>query len=391
MSLTPLHLQTALLNIKKSRVPDAAYRGHIFENSMKMLVEWWARDFFRVQKTGHIQSHTYEEIQRLLKSDDYEFDENYQLAYASFEGHEIIKSPKSLMKHTLMRSGSRDVSAQLFTALCRGLGIPARLVVSLQSVPWQANAGKPKQTGKKKSKPDTPVDSDEDMEEVIVPAVRDIKGKRRAVDLDGGYGVSDGSRSSAAGSPSVNGKGKGKGKQKATPAVRVRKQRPKPREILEGSVHVFIFVPPRSRLKTFLEDPDLVPAPPTMWTEVFSRADCCWLPVDPTRAIVNKRKVFDPAYSNLPKKGENVRNRMLYVMAFEEDSFARDVTARYAKEYGAKVAKMQRSGGVGNSRKEWWDRIVAMVQRPYRLVTQQDQKPTPRLTRSITESRRSRG
>jgi len=105
-----------------------------------------------------------------------------------------------------------------------------------------------------------------------------------------------------------------------------------------------------------------------MWVEVFSRPDCCWLPVDPIRAIVNKRKVFDPAYSNLLKKGEKVRKRMLYVMAFEEDSFARDVTARYAKEYGAKVAKMQRSGGTGNSRKEWWDRIVTMLRRPYRLV-----------------------
>jgi xeroderma pigmentosum group C-complementing protein len=80
---------------------------------------------------------------------------------------------------------------------------------------------------------------------------------------------------------------------------------------------------------------------------------------------------------------------MLYVMAFEEDSFARDVTARYAKEYGAKVAKMQRSGGVGNSRKEWWDRIVAMVQRPYRLVMQQYPQPAQKLTRFAAESRRS--
>lgn len=124
----------------------------------------------------------------------------------------------------------------------------------------------------------------------------------------------------------------------------------------------------------FQDDSGITLAPPTMWTEVFSRADCCWLPVDPIRAIVNKRKAFDPAYSDLPRKGRNVRNRMLYVMAFEEDSFARDVTARYAKDYGAKVAKMQRSRGVGNSRKEWWDKIVTMVQRPYRLVIQLDQK-----------------
>ena len=245
MSLTPLDLQTAFLNIKKSRVPEAAYRGLMFENAMKALVGWWASVFFRVRKTGHIQSHTYEETQRLLKSDDYEFDENYQLAYASFEGHEIVKTSKSLMKHTLMRSGSRDVSAQLFTALCRALGIPARLVVSLQSVPWQANAGKSKPTRKKRSEPDTPASSGDDMEEVTLPAIRDIKGKGRAMDSDGGYVISDGSRSSTTGSPSVNGKGRSKEKHKATPAVRLRKSRPKPppQESWEGSIHVLFYCP----------------------------------------------------------------------------------------------------------------------------------------------------
>lgn len=238
MSLTPLNLQTTFLNIKKSRVPDAAYRGLMFENAVKALVEWWASVFFRVRKTGHIQNHTHEEIRQLLKSDDYEFDGNYQLAYASFEDHEIVKNPKSLMKHALMRSGSRDVSAQLFTALCRALGIPARLVVSLQSVPWQANAGKSKPTGKKRSNPDTPAESDDGMEEVVIPAIRDIKGKGRATDSDGGYVVSEGSRSSATGSPSVNGKGKGKGKRKATPAVRFFKSRskPSPQENWEGTI-----------------------------------------------------------------------------------------------------------------------------------------------------------
>lgn len=234
MSLTPLTLQNAFLNIKKSRIPDAGYRGHTFENSIKALVEWWADAFFRVQSTGHIQSHTFEEIQQLLKSGDYEFDENYQLAYASLEGHEIIKTPKSLMKHALMRSGSCDVSAQLFTALCRALDIPARLVVSIQSVPWHA---KPKRTEKRRSKPDTPADSDADMEEVIVPAVRDAKGKGRAIDPEGGYVVSDGRRSPTAGPPSANGKGKARGKQRATPAVRLRKSRPKspPQESFGGS------------------------------------------------------------------------------------------------------------------------------------------------------------
>jgi xeroderma pigmentosum group C-complementing protein len=104
---------------------------------------------------------------------------------------ECIRSPKSLMKHALARSGSRDVSAQLFTALCRALGIPARLVVSLQSVPWRTGVGKPKPKTNRKSKEqlengkgkerdsgNNDEDSDETGEIAILP--RDLKGKGKA-------------------------------------------------------------------------------------------------------------------------------------------------------------------------------------------------------------------
>lgn len=56
---------------------------------------------------------------------------------------------------------------------------------------------------------------------------------------------------------------------------------------------------------------------------------------------------------------------MVYVLAFEEDGYARDVTPRYARDYGAKVAKVQ---GGSKSRKEWWECVVSIVRRPYRLV-----------------------
>jgi xeroderma pigmentosum group C-complementing protein len=125
------------------------------------------------------------------------------------------------------------------------------------------------------------------------------------------------------------------------------------------------------------------------WTEVFSRPDARWLPVDPIRSIVNKRKVFDPSPTTYPSPtkqpgstifphpyasrrnvGSSTRqeNRMVYVLAFEEDGYARDVTRRYAKEYSAKTAKIQGGSRTGTKRQAWWERVVGSVSRPYRLV-----------------------
>ena len=97
--------------------------------------------------------------------------------------------------------------------------------------------------------------------------------------------------------------------------------------------------------------PDPTETAPVFWTEVFSRADARWIPVDPVRVIVNRRKAFDPtpnpnaeATKGRSSRPLRVENRMVYVLAFEEDGYARDVTPRYAREYGAKVAKVQQGG-----------------------------------------------
>ena len=61
---------------------------------------------------------------------------------------------------------------------------------------------------------------------------------------------------------------------------------------------------------------------------MFSRPDSKWFPIDSVRGIVNKRKVFDPMVTSAAGSATprvKVENRMLYVLTFEEDSFARDV------------------------------------------------------------------
>ena len=65
MSLTPLSCQNAFAMIHKSRVPEAARRGQLFESAMARLVAWW-REFFAVLPYGHLRSRTFEDVQAEL-------------------------------------------------------------------------------------------------------------------------------------------------------------------------------------------------------------------------------------------------------------------------------------------------------------------------------------
>lgn len=236
--------------IHKSRIPDQNQRGRTFENAIRDLTDWWSASF-EIVPEGHLRNRTFHDVEkileryRLLSNDDSpnaEMDlEALQDAFD--EDGEFIRSPKSLMKHALMGRGSRDTSAQLFTGLCRALAIPARLVVSIQSVPWQASIGKPKPKyekkaqgkGKGKEKASaidntTPTSEreeseDDDMDEVEIPSAssvaRDPKGKGKAANFPGSGQRLDGGTTV----------GKGKAKEKAKPPIKLRKPQSKGRTL----------------------------------------------------------------------------------------------------------------------------------------------------------------
>jgi xeroderma pigmentosum group C-complementing protein len=367
LSLTPLPIQNSFAMIHKSRIPDDVKRGYLFEQAVWRLASWWTDTFFTVRPTGHLRSRTFEDVQRVMQSNGLvdltgkgkgkALPEDVDPLEDLFEDDqiEVVRSAKSLMKHALMRSGSRDVSSQLFTALCRALGIPARLVVSLQGVPWQVNVGRSKTSAKQKEsdskgkavEPRVAENSSEDMQQVDVSQ-------------QNGYS-SDDVQIVDVTNKTTSTKSKGKGKMSY--AVQPRKSKSSGQRLgssnpssaplsLQGSFLIL----------TVSAASDPLATPPVFWTEVFSRADVRWLPVDPIRAIVNKRKVFDPTADGPSGIADN---RMMYVLAVEEDGYMRDVTPRYAKQYSAKVAKAQ-SGGKG--RREWWSKVVGTVTRPYRLV-----------------------
>lgn len=73
---------------------------------------------------------------------------------------------------------------------------------------------------------------------------------------------------------------------------------------------------------------------PIFWVEVMAPTNHTWMPLDPlVRKTINKPKTgFEPPSSDS-------LNSMSYVIAFEENGFAKDVTRRYTQFFNAKTRK----------------------------------------------------
>lgn len=52
-------------------------------------------------------------------------------------------------------------------------------------------------------------------------------------------------------------------------------------------------------------------------------------------------------------------------MKLTSDGYARDVTLRYARNFGAKTSKLRPPARTGES--DWWSNVVSFLQRPIRL------------------------
>ena len=98
---------------------------------------------------------------------------------------------------------------------------------------------------------------------------------------------------------------------------------------------------------------------PIYWVEAFNEAMQKWVPVDPlvTRTIAKPSKFEPPA-------GEP-ENHMSYVIAFEEDGSARDVTRRYTKAYNAKTRRGRVE--VTNRGDRWLRKVMKMYRRHHVL------------------------
>ncbi|EMF17686.1 Rad4-domain-containing protein [Sphaerulina musiva SO2202] len=209
-------------------------------------------------------------------------------------------------------SGSQDMANQLFCAMLRSVGVDARIVCSLQVLPFNSvpKAATPKKPAKARIMAMPPYDGPDDL--------------------------NDGQNDAAVSGSRLIGK---------VPSARRRLGQPS-------------FASEATRPAVPLKKPAPVVklAYPVFWVEAFNEASQKWVPVDPivTNTINRPTKLEPPASYDL--------NQLTYVVAHEADGFARDVTRRYAKAYNAKTRRQRVESSVDGTR--WLKKAMRIFRRP---------------------------
>ncbi|KAK8217552.1 hypothetical protein M8818_001310 [Zalaria obscura] len=264
-------------------------RSESFINGLKLAVDLWQAKF-KVTASGMRRpqwAETAEDIQDQIASIREEID--------AVDKRDFIDAAKSLR-------GSQDMGNQLFCALLRSVGVEARLVCSLQPLPF-ATAGAKTATPQKLAKPTIYMNTDGEQ-----------------------TGASSAEEGSLTGSASDTPK---------TIAPRRRRRIGQP-AFNQAMAIAGTSKPPRTPAKaTKLPKRVQKLDYPIFWIEAFNSAYQKWIPLDATvtGTVARPAKLEPPASYPLAS--------LTYAIAFEADGVACDVTRRYAKAYNAKTRKMR--------------------------------------------------
>ncbi|KKK21300.1 hypothetical protein AOCH_000552 [Aspergillus ochraceoroseus] len=227
-----------------------------------------------------------------------------QKAEAIVSEAEVFLSRDDFRAQAKTLQGSRDFGAQLFCALLRSVAVEARLVCSLQPLPFSGTR-RDMICAKPVSQP-------------IIISSDDLE-------------------------ISTDDKGKAGSSPRASRIRRLGQPGFKPARFQSSRA---------ARPPIFRESPH-----PVFWVEAFNEAVHKWIVIDPmvTKSLAKPSKFEPPA--------ADPYNCMNYVVAFEEDASARDVTRRYAKAFNAKTRKLRvectKSGEV------WWSRVLRFYEKPF--------------------------
>ena len=287
---------------------------------LRPLAAYW-RKRFNVTSPG-LRKRGYKSI-KLLEEDIASFKDKHDPE----EHGERIANLKEFKEHARRTEGSRDVGAQLFTALVRGLGIEARLVTSLQPIGFGWNKNEEAVKRKKSTK--------EDSVQVEALSEEEDSSDNSILDAD------------------------------------------------DSIIDITISLPKRNLNQR--HDDDL--ACPNYWTEVVSPTHHRVYPVDSIvmkPAIYTKQEEF-MAFEPRGAKADRAKQVFAYVIAHSADGTAKEVTTRYLKRQMwpgrtkgvrlpvEKVPIHNKHGKIKRYEQyDWFKTVMSAYRRPHNLRTLAD-------------------
>lgn len=287
-------------------VPDMSHGDPLFR-LMKSLNAWW-KQRFRATQPG-LRKVGYMDMRRLAKIRGGHEDEDHD----PDKYGERIKSLEEFRVCAQECNGSRDVGAQLFTALLRGLGLEARMVANLQCLGfgWSKAEEAGEDTPAKEASTNGTEESSASGKAVSAakpkkkPPARPTRRRTRKSDADALTMDLDESD------------------EFADPLSE--------EESDDDSVVEITFERIKSKgpVKSFDKDLEF----PHYWTEVLSPVTSKYLPVDAiVKSVVGTSREIIESLEPRGSKADKAKQIMAYVVGFSQDGTAKDVTVRYLKK-----------------------------------------------------------
>jgi xeroderma pigmentosum group C-complementing protein len=288
---------------------------------LKLLMAYW-RQRFRItapglRKLGYMSLQTLDEESKSFKEDKHDPERHGERIRDIGEFRECAK----------IMEGSRDVGAQLFTALLRGLGMEVRLVASLQPVGFgwsqteEAFEKNPRKLKKPKSAKleDDSSDEEQSASEEEVPPKSAQRGK--------GKGSAKKSKPMKPALKSGRRISRGSGLKDAPIDLSESEEAAAVDSDEESVIDV---TPAKKRtLPSLPYDKDMKPH---YWSEVLSPVTNTYTPVDPVVLhILGTNKEEVEKFESRGTKSEKAKQVAAYIVGHSSDGTAKDVTTRYLK------------------------------------------------------------
>lgn len=267
---------------------------------VKALAAWW-RQRFRITAPG-LRKLGWMKLQRLSRlTKEFENDKDNHELFG-----ERIRNIEDFKRRAQECTGSRDLGAQLFTALLRGLGLEARMVANLQPVgfSWtKLEEADPEKEDEKAEKTQPPVE----------PAKKAAKTKASKVSK-----------------PSQPTRSSRRTNQKHTKADAEDSDDFDMLEENSDNDSVIELPTPKKGAKSKVYDKDL--EFPHYWTEILSPVTNKYLSVDViVKNIVATNRELVEAFEPRGGQADKAKQVMAYIVGFSPDGTAKDVTVRYLK------------------------------------------------------------